>query len=62
MREAVLQGSQAGVELSPEEREHLLAEMEQRYPTDDTTSNLPHDRLLALNLDAVRREMGRAGP
>lgn len=60
MREAMLPHSQAGAKLTPEAREYLLAEMERRYPTSDTTSNLPHDKLLALNLDAVRRELEQA--
>ena len=62
LREAMLPGSQANSELSPEERGHLAAEMERRYPAEDTTSNLPRDKLLALNLDAVRRELRQASP
>jgi len=60
MQNAMLPGSQSGAELSPKEREHLVVGMELCYPTDDTTSNLPRDKLLAMNLDAVGRELVQA--
>ena len=62
MRKAMLAGSQAGAELSPEERNYLLTGMGCRYPTNDTTANLPRAKLLVLNLGAVRRELGQVGP